>query len=330
MEKMKRTQWRIVTIAFLVLLAAFGLSGCKEKKTAESIRIGSLKGPTSLGLLAMMYSENVATEDVYEFQMAVTADELLPLMAKGELDIALLPANVAANLYAMTEGGVAVVDINTLGVLYLVTGDQTVNSIQDLENRTVYLTGKGTVPEATLRYLLKEYGVAGCTLEFKSEPAEVAAALAAEPEGVGLLPQPFVTAALVQNPALSVAVDLNEAWCAAGNGSAGIVTGVTVVSRSFLERSPEAVKRFLGVHSESVAKVNADPKQSAVWAVEAGIVAKEGIAVQAIPECHLVCVTGEKMQNALSSYLQILADFDKKLIGGNMPEDEFYADLQEK
>ncbi len=327
---MKCSRWKVVTILFVMLFAVISLSGCKEEKPVGTIRIGSLKGPTSLGLLAMMHSEEVTNGNVYEFQMAVSAEELLPLMAKGELDIALLPANAAANLYAKTEGGIAVIDINTLGVLYLVTGDKEVRSLQDLENRTVYLTGKGTTPEASLRYLLQEYGVSGCTLEFKSEPTEVAAALAACPDGVGLLPQPYVTAALTQNPDLCVVVDLDDVWCATEGGSGGMVTGVTVVNRTFLDQFPDAVEQFLSDHNESVRSVNADPKQSAAWAVEAGIVAKEAIAVSAIPECNLVCITGDEMRDALSAYLQVLADFDSKLIGGKMPGEDFYAELQEK
>ena len=139
-----------------------------------------------------------------------------------------------------------------------------------------------------------------------------------------------MTAALTQNPDLCVVVDLDDVWCATEGGSGGMVTGVTVVNRTFLDQFPDAVEQFLSDHNESVRSVNADPKQSAAWAVEAGIVAKEAIAVSAIPECNLVCITGDEMRDALSAYLQVLADFDSKLIGGKMPGEDFYAELQEK
>lgn len=322
---MKQTFFKVLVLTCVLVSMVLGLNGCGEERSTETVRVGSLKGPTSLGLLAMMYEEGAADRDTYEFHMAVSSEELLPLMAKGELDIALFPANAAANLYAKTEGNISVIDVNTLGVLYLVTGDQTVKSIQDLEGRTVYLTGKGTTPEVSLCYLLQEYGVADCRLEFKSEPTEVVAALSAEPEGVGVLPQPFVTAALAQNQALSVVEDFNKLWCATEGGAGGMVTGVTVVNRDFMDQFPEAVERFMNAHSESVSKVNDDPEQAAVWAVEAGIVAKEEIARQAIPSCNLVCIMGEPMQETLSAYLQVLAEFDGKLIGGELPGEDFYV-----
>lgn len=301
-------------------------------REAADIRVGSLKGPTSMGILFLMEkAENGETADNYEFQMATAADELLPLMVKGELDIALVPANVAAVLYQKTEGGVAVVDINTLGVLYVVTGTAEIESVADLKGKTIYLTGKGTTPEASLRYVLESNGLteADYTLEFKSEATEVAAVLAENPDAIGLLPQPFVTAALMQNDALQVVLDLNEEWMRVENEikdgiSNGMVTGVTVVRKAFLEEHPEAVEAFLEEHALSAAAINEDIETGAALAVEAGIVAKEPIAQKAIPECNITCVTGEDMRSDLSAYLDVLVGFDAELVGGQMPEDDFY------
>lgn len=319
---------------FLALILALGtLTGCGqggETREAVNIRVGSLKGPTSMGILFLMdRAEKGETKDTYEFQMAAGADELLPLMVKGELDIALVPANVAAVLYQKTEGGVAVLDINTLGVLYVVTGTTDVESIADLKGKTIYLTGKGTTPEASLRYILAANGLVegDYTLEFKSEATEVAAVLAEDPAAVGLLPQPFVTAALMQNETLKVALDMNEEWMQAAGGSGssnGMVTGVTVVRKAFLEEHPEAVEDFLEEHAASVEAINQDAETGAALAVAAGIVAKEAIAQRAIPECHISCITGADMKADLSAYLDVLAGFDSSLVGGQVPGDDFY------
>lgn len=302
-----------------------------EREAAE-IRVGSLKGPTSMGILFLMdKAEKGETADNYEFQMATGADELLPLMIKGDLDIALVPANVAAVLYQKTDGGVAVIDINTLGVLYVVTGTAEIGSVADLKGKTIYLTGKGTTPEASLRYVLEANGLteADYTLEFKSEATEVAAVLAENPDAVGLLPQPFVTAALMQNDALKVVLDLNEEWMRVENEikdgiSNGLVTGVTVVRKAFLEEFPEAVDAFLEEHALSAEAINRDVETGAALAVEAGIVAKEPIAQKAIPECNITCVTGEEMRSDLSAYLNVLVGFDAALVGGQTPEADFY------
>ncbi|WP_300846472.1 ABC transporter substrate-binding protein [uncultured Acetatifactor sp.] len=312
----------------VMLFSVLPLSGCGREAGPESVRIGSLKGPTSLGILDLMdRAEKGETKHPYEFRMAVGADELLPLMAKGELDMALIPANVAAVLYHKTEGGVCVVDINTLGVLYLVTGDEAVAGPADLKGRTICLTGKGATPEASLRYVLDRSGLGegDYVLEYRSEPTEVAALLAEDSSRVGLLPQPFATAALMQNGNLRIAMDMNAQWeQLQGGEGGGMVTGVTVVRREFLEEHEDVVEDFLEEHGSSVDAVNGDPEKGAAMAVRAGIVAKEAIAAEAIPRCNLVCVTGEEMKAALSAYLEALAGFDAGLIGGALPEEDFY------
>jgi NitT/TauT family transport system substrate-binding protein len=301
-----------------------------ENTAAEkvTIRVGSLKGPTSLGLLSLMdKAENGEAANDYEFQMASAADEILPLMIKGDLDIALVPANVASVLYAKTEGNVSVIDINTLGVLYMVSGDTSIESVQDLKGKTIYLTGKGTTPDYSLQYILSENGMstADCTLEYKSEATEVAAVLAENPDAVGLLPQPFVTAACAQNEALSVILDMNEEWNSVqGEGGSSMVTGVTVVRNEFLEENPEAVKAFLEEHADSAEAAVTDTERVAALAVQAEIIAKEPIALKAIPKCNIVCITGDDMKQALSGYLEVLYGFDASSVGGALPEDGFY------
>ena len=329
--KRRRKSVKNLIAALIVVMLAGILPGCGSAGKADdtTIRVGSLKGPTSLGLLSLMdKADKGETENTYEFQMATGADELLPLVVKGELDIALVPANVAAVLYQKTEGGIAVIDINTLGVLSLVTGTSELNSVADLKGKTICLTGKGTTPEASLRYLLEKNGLGenDYTLEFKSEATEVAAVLAENTDAIGLLPQPFVTAALMQNDSLHIALDVNEEWKRAAGGD-GMVTGVTVVRKAFLEEHPQAVKNFLKEHAESADSVNTNVDEAAAMAVEAGIVAKEPIAAKAIPNCNIVCVTGKDMKSALSAYLEVLAEFNAELVGGQLPGDDFYYNI---
>lgn len=318
---------RFAALTLGLMLSCSLFTGC-GKQEPVNVRVGSLKGPTSMGILFLMdKAEKGETDDTYDFRMATGADELLPLMVQGDLDIALVPANVAAVLYQRTNGGVAAIDVNTLGVLYIVTGSADINSVANLAGKTIYLTGMGTTPEASLRYVLKENGLSegDYTLEFKSEATEVAAVLAEDPTAIGLLPQPFVTAALLQNQELHVALDLNEEWNKVqGESGSGMVTGVTVVRKAFLEEHPETVKAFLGEHAESVAAINSDPDTGAALAVAQGIVAKEPIAKQAIPNCNIVCITGEEMKAALSGYLEVLESFDATMVGGQVPGDDFY------
>ena len=306
----------------------------ENTETADGtlVRVASLKGPTSIGLLYLMNkADKGETANTYEFQMATGADEILPLMVKGDLDIALVPANVASVLYHKTQGGVEVIDINTLGVLYMVSGEDGLTNFTDLKGKTIYLTGKGTTPDYVLQYLLTANGMSADDViqEYKSEASEVASVLAEDPTAIGLLPQPFVTAACMQNDALKVIFDLNEEWNKVqGEDGSSMVTGVTVVRKEFLEENEEAVKSFMEDHKASAEDINADPATGAALAVEAQIVAKEPIAQKAIPNCNITYIDKAEMKQALSGYLDVLFHQDSLSIGGGLPESDFYYDAE--
>ncbi|HJG30590.1 MAG TPA: ABC transporter substrate-binding protein [Collinsella ihuae] len=307
-------------------------AGSAEEEPVESVevRVASLSGPTSIGLVSFMELAKDAEryDNTYTFNIYKAADEILPQVIKGDIDIALIPANAASVLYNKTEQGIACIDVNTLGVLSVVTGDASVASFEDLAGRTVYLTGKGTTPEYTMNYLLSAAGIAdSVTLEFKSEATEVVSTLAADASAVGVLPQPFVTAALTKNDALSAPVDLTDVWAQYADEGSQMVTGVTVVRREFAEAHEQAVVEFLIAQAASVATVNDDPAAAAPLVVEAGIIESEAVAEAAIPNCHLVCLTGEEMKDALSGYLEVLHAASPEAVGGTMPEDNFYFSI---
>ena len=207
---------RVLSIIALVLILAIilgtvasALVGCgaAEKKDDTTIRIGAMKGATTIGLVNLVDKINKGEADGnYTFEMYTAGSDVMAAMVAGEVDIALVPANVACVMNTKVEGGVSVIDINTLGVLNCISAGDEIKSVSDLSGKTVYATGQGAVPEYTIRYLLDANGVTDCNLEFKSEPTEIVSIFAENPDAVAILPQPFVTAALAQNEALKISL----------------------------------------------------------------------------------------------------------------------------
>ena len=327
----KKVMRKVTAAALSFAMLGALLTGCGSGKAEEkvTVKVGALKGATTLGLLPLEdKAANGEAGENYEFSMMTAADELLPMMIKGELDIALLPSNVASILYQKTNGGVTVIDINTLGVLYMVSGDSSVTGVEDLAGKTIYLTGKGTTPDYVLHYILSGNGMdadSDCTLEYKSEATEVAALLAENPDAIGLLPQPFVTAACAQNDALSVILDMNAEWeKLQGEDGSRLVTGVTVVRNEFLQEHENAVATFMEEHQASAQSMNSDVENGAKLAVASEIIAKEPIALKAIPKCNITYIDGADMKQALSGYLEVLYEQNPESIGGALPGDDFY------
>lgn len=307
-------------------------SVASEKETAaplsatEPLRIAGLKGPTTMGLVNLLSMEQAGTAAMdYDLQLYGAADEIVPLLIKGELDMAAIPANLAATLYQKTNGGIQAVAVNTLGVLYVVEQGDTVHSMADLKGRTILSTGKGTTPEYVLRYLLTANGLdpdKDVDIQYYSEATEVTAQMATTQDAIVVLPQPYVTAAGLKDDTLRVALDLTAEWDKVADTQ--LITGVTVVRKAYAEEHPDVVAAFLADYAQSVNAANTDLEGTAALCEEQGVVAKAAIAKKALPNCNIVCLTGEELKADVSGYLQVLYDADPAAVGGTLPGEDFY------
>lgn len=330
--------WKKGLALCLALLMTASLAACgggkeppappqeDEAETPVTVRVAALKGPTAMGLVKVMHDDpHSALGPSYEFTLAGSADEVTPALIQGELDAACVPANLASVLYNQTEGEIVTLAVNTLGVLYLVEKGNAVQSLADLKGKTIVAAGKGSTPEYALRYLLQENGIdpdGDVVIDWKSEHSECVAALASGAATIALLPQPFVTVAESKIEDLRMALDLNQEWDALDNGS-GLITGVVVARKAFVEEHPTAVATFLDDYAASVDWVNENTADAAAFIGEYGIV-DAAVAEKALPYCNIVCITGGEMKEKLSGYLQVLLEGNPKSVGGAVPEDGFY------
>jgi NitT/TauT family transport system substrate-binding protein len=331
---MKRLSLTI--LAALLVLAL--LAGCQttpapassepelpDPQPKATVRLMGMSGPTTMGMVKLLAeNDKDNTENHYEFQLVAEAASVTAAIAKGEVDIAAIPANLSSVVYNNTDGSIRLIAVNTLGVLYIVETGDSIQSVADLAGKTVYATGKGTTPEMTLNYLLKNSGLdpaTDLTVEYKTEAGEVAAILA-QGDAIAMLPQPFVTVAQNQNDKIRIALDITAEWEKVVEDSS-VVTGVAVVRTEFLEENPEAVDKFLSEYQASINYVNANVAEAAQMVGELGIVPAP-VAEKAIPLCNLAYLDGEEMQQKVGGFLAALYEQDPASVGGKLPDEAFY------
>ena len=321
-----------LAVFLAALLVATGLTACGQKEEvstepAVTAKVAALKGPTSMGMVKMIADQKDAKEKDYEFTIANSPDEIAPKFLKGEFDIAALPSNLASILYNKSQGKVQVLAINTLGILYLMENGDTVKSVGDLKERTIYSSGKGAVPEYAFNYILKANGLNPDTdlrIEYKSEHTEALAALLNDKSSLAVLPQPFATVASLKNKGLRPALDLTKEWDKASkNAKSTMITGVVVVNKDFAAKYPEKIKKFMADYKASIDYTNTNIDDAAKLIEENNIV-PAAVAKKAIPQCNITYIDGSDMKDKLSGYLQVLFEANPKSIGGKMPADDFY------
>ena len=309
----------------IALLVALCLALTLTAALADTapVRVGALKDPTGMGMVRMMKDKT----DAYAYTLAGAPDEMVTALAKGELDIAAVPANLGAVLY--NKIGVRVLAVNVLGVLYIAERGDTVHSVADLKGRTLVTAGKGATPEYALNYILRGNGLdpeKDLTIEFKSEHAECLAAMLQDDSIVAMLPQPFAATAQSKAEDLRIALDLTKEWDAlqaSAEAPSAMITGAIVARADFVDQNPEAVQRFMDDCAESVAFVQQNTEEAAQLIGEFEIV-PAAVAEKALPYCNIVFITGEEMRGMLGGYLNELFNQDPAAVGGAVPGEDFY------
>lgn len=311
--------------------AASSADNSALESTGTDINLAVLSGPTGIGASALMgWNDEGSTTNHYNVTVAAANDDVVAGLTSSEFDMAAVATNVAANLYAKTNGGIQICALNTYGVLYILENGDSIQSMADLTGKTIYATGQGANPEYVLEYLLEENGLTWSTdgseadvqIEFMDSQTLSTGAAAGEYDVV-MLPVPAVTSVQVQNADMRTALDLTAEWDKLETG--GVLTmGCIVVRTEFAQEHPEAVDAFLTEYEQSITSVQNDIEGAAALCETYGIVAKAAIAQKAIPDCNLCFVAGADIQSAIEPYYNVLYSANPDSIGGALPDTDFY------
>ncbi len=292
------------------------------------IRFAVLSGPTGVGaakLLDGVDNDPASLHASYSYTINTDNSELVAGLSNGEIDIATTASNVAVNLYNKTDGGVKIIAVGTLGVLHILEGNggTSINSMADLAGKTLYAAGQGANPEYVLRYLLKENGLEDVEVVF-ADASEISVKLLSGEIECAMLPVPAATAAIAKGEGkVRQAIDLTEAWDALRNGSQLIMTAV-VARTEFVEAHPDKVEAFLTDYEASIRYVKDNVDAASELVAGYNITPSAGIAKQAIPQCHLVFISGADMVASISDYYSVLYSIDPASVGGTLPDADIY------
>ncbi len=324
----------------LSLIMLFSLVACSQatnEPPEKALKIGVLSGTTGMGAAKLIEDNKTNASPAYE-EIKIYSDPsaIMSDMISKNIDIAAMPTNAAATLYNKSSGGVKVIALNTLGVLYLLDNTGEINSLSDLAGKTIHVATPGQTPEYILKNILNKAGIEDVTISTEyTDMDTLASMLATKNEDgehlvkIALLPEPKVTVALNQakqngNTDLKVAIDLTAEWDKLEDNS--VTQGCIVVQKEILEKYPSAVDAFLADYEASINYITDEQNldEAANTIASAGIIPKAPIAKSALPKCNIVYIDGEEMKDTLSAFLNILYEMDKTAIGGAIPNEDFY------
>lgn len=303
--------------------------GNTSAASGPSVRFMALSGPTGVGAAKLMADHDADAQNsaIASYEIVTDNTQVQTALVNKDVDVAAIATNAAAALCAKTDGGIQVLAVNTLGVLYILEKGDTVHSMADLAGKTLYAPSntKGANPEHILNHLLEGSGVAPAdvTIEWLT-PQEITAKMSSSDAGICMLPVPAATALLVKDSGIREAISLSDAW--QDLEGSPLPMGCVVARTEYIQENPQEVEAFLAAYEASIDYIS-DPANSAGAAAlvaQYEFAPNDKVAAKAIPQCSLTFVTGQEMKTTLEDYYTILFQVEPKSIGGGLPYDSFY------
>lgn len=329
---MKRTIRILLTMMVMLSLSGllFAQASYEQRRAADegsvTVKLAVMQGPTGFSSVGLSRNGGKVSENVtVELSVFPSPTEVIARLTNGELDMAALPSNTAAILYNKGVGVKAAAVVGE-GMLSVLSTDPSVQSVSDLVGATVSVPGANGTPDQMARMLIAAAGLVvdkDVMLDYSvSAPAQLAQMVIGGKKSIAILPEPFVTMVMKQNPSVKVVADVQRLWSEV-TGAGNYPMSVLVVSDAFRSKYPYAWKQVLSAYEDSVAWVNASPADAGA-AIEAVGIMKAAMAVPAIPNCALVFRTAQDAKADMDTYFKTLFDFSPRAIGGKLPDEAFY------
>lgn len=317
-------------ILSLTPIYASGGNDNPDRKPVEKVRVAALAGPSGVGMAYLIANKPTLGHDAeVSFEVAPSVDVLLPKLINGDIDIGILPPNVAAKLYTMNRKSIVVGAVVGKGMLSVVTRDTTTRSLKDLVGKRVVAAGQGSTPEYVFKALCARNGIPtdAIDLDFSIPTPEIAAALVSGKIEYALIPEPFATVALMNGGAgdrtLRRAIAISDEWSKAGLGNDFPMT-LCVIRADFARARPDAVRDFLAAYRESIEWTVANSVEASKFVEQAGIGIKAPLAAKAIPHCGLVYIPATDAKKEIEELLNVFLTYSPESVGKKLPDAGFY------
>ena len=311
--------------AYLLIFLIITLCSCTQEQETEKIRIATLKGPSAIGMVKMIDSIKQDKNSNLEISMYNEPIQVRKLMLQNEVDLAVLPTTMGAILYNK-QVPYQLAAIPVWGTLYLFGKDTTIQTWSDLKNKRVHLMAKGMTPDVLFKYLLVQNEIDpihDVMLDY-SFPThiELANAVAANQADLAVISEPMVSLVMQKNQSVYSIMDLNAEWQKVVD--IPIAQTALLVKQKFAQKNNKELQEILKSYNRSTTWVNQNPQQAAELIVKYNILPNTEVARITIPRCNLNFKKTEEIEDLVQRYLQIFYNLDPAIIGGKIPDDNFY------
>ncbi|MFS8540579.1 MAG: ABC transporter substrate-binding protein [Tissierellales bacterium] len=295
----------------------------QEKKT---VKFCFPNGVPALTVAKLAYENPIIDENMeIEYEIQSTPDLLASKILKGEADIAIVPSNLAAQAYNK-EIPYKLVGTSVWGTLYMMSTEE-IDSFDSLKGKEVYSFGKNLTPDLVFKYVLKENGIdpdKDVSITYLNAASEVGPAFISGKTNLAVLSEPAVTNIMMKKDNAKVVFDFNEEWSKITGIEQGYPQASLIIKSDLIENDKEFVNKFIQVYSENLQWAKENPEKLGEYAEKLEYGITKDMVVNGIERMNMGPLYVEDMKKEYEVYYNVLLDFAPDVIGGKLPDEEFY------
>lgn len=297
-------------IRYICLLIVVLLSSCgKGKKEDAIIRVSVLRGPSAIAFACWMDNPPVVNGKKIQVTIIDSPDLMQAILIKKETDIAALPMINAANLY---NKGITypLLGCPIWGTLYLIGKDSATYS-----GKPLHIFGAGTNPDILTRHYIREHKQDYRPNYSFGTAHEIMQGLLIGKVETAVLSEPFLSIALRKDSTLHILADLNNM----GSTSRGFAQTAIVYNPS-LKEIRNQLDSLLALSCHEAVE---NPRKAIRILETKGVFAPGMLTPECIERCRIHYLNAREAKESVTSFLQVINEYEPKAIGGKLPEVSF-------
>ena len=316
---MKKISTLILTIILVV-----NLTGCSLSK---DVRVKTYNGLPAISICKLIKEEeNIKSSYKTSYTIESNDKKLIESLNKKEVDIALVPTDMAAKVYNKNSSYQICASIGQ-GSYYLVTSDPEVRGFNStLINKEIAIAGENSMTDNIVKAILKKNNIDETLVKFKytNTVPELVKTLTLGEIYTGIVPETSLTSLLYKHSGLKILASINDAYENTFDISEGYPQFSVIVRKDFAKNNKEYVNKFLFKLKESIEFVNNNPLQAGAYGEELKIPIKPQILSKAIKRCNLKFIEIDKFKQNYEYFFDILYNYNNEAVGGTVPDESIY------
>jgi len=294
-----------------LLLTVIGLLSACGKETDKITMMVPFGSPQ----LAQLYLQN--DQDHYNVDIVFGPDMLISAFSSLSHDVIIAPTNLGARLNQSGSPYQLLASI-VWGNFYIVSQNVELNSITDLNQKTITVFGQNQTSDIIIRHIIGALNLS-VTINYVDNVTTALSMLVSNQSDIIMIAEPNLSV-LRQNQSQLHIIDLQEVYQTLTGTSSYPQAGVFInktLSQSKINRLVKDLK-------QSIDQVNEQPAQAGILAelLDMGLSAQ--VVENAILNSHLNYMSAQDSKQAIIAYFELILSLNPNLIGGQLPDDGFY------